>query len=166
MPTVISENSGKNQGTGKSLLIISAILTLIGFCAGLFAVQKGVFGTIAIDTHAEDPLTEPTFEMYDTDNIAFIEIDPIMVSLVDSGDIQYLRFRAHLEIFEEYKPEVTKLLPRIVDVLNGYLRALEIDDFRSPTALIRLRGQMLHRVQIVVGRNRVRDLLIMEFVLN
>jgi flagellar FliL protein len=33
-------------------------------------------------------------------------------------------------------------------------------------ALTRLRGQMLRRVQIVVGKDRVRDLLIMDFVLN
>jgi len=32
--------------------------------------------------------------------------------------------------------------------------------------LLRLRSQMLRRVQVVTGEGRVRDLLIMEFVLN
>ena len=57
-------------------------------------------------------------------------------------------------------------MPRVVDVLNSYLRALEIDDLRGNAALVRLRAQMLRRVQTVIGRDRVNDLLIMEFVMN
>ena len=62
--------------------------------------------------------------------------------------------------------EVETVLPRVTDVLNSYLRALELDDLRDPLALTRLRAQMLRRIQVVVGKERVRDLLIMEFVLN
>jgi flagellar protein FliL len=57
-------------------------------------------------------------------------------------------------------------MPRIVDVLNGYLRAVEVREFEDPAALVRLRAQMLRRVQIVTGEGRVRDLLVTEFVLN
>ncbi|MFL9503735.1 flagellar basal body-associated FliL family protein [Rhodopseudomonas palustris] len=39
----------------------------------------------------------------------------------------------------------------------------EIED---PSAMARLRAQMLRRVQIVTGEGRVRDLLITEFVLD
>ena len=58
------------------------------------------------------------------------------------------------------------LLPRILDVLNGYLRAVETADLENPSALVKLRAQMLRRVQIVTGEGRVRDLLVTEFVLN
>jgi flagellar FliL protein len=62
--------------------------------------------------------------------------------------------------------EVTLLLPRIMDVLNGYLRAIDITQLEDPAALIRIRAHMLRRIQIVTGEGRVRDLLITEFVLN
>jgi len=58
------------------------------------------------------------------------------------------------------------LKPRIVDVLNGYLRAVTFAEMADPNALARLRGQMLRRIQVVTGEGRVKDLLIMEFVLN
>ena len=61
---------------------------------------------------------------------------------------------------------MTLLLPRIVDVMNGYLRALDAAELENPAALVRLRAQMLRRIQIVTGEGRVRDLLITEFVLN
>ena len=57
-------------------------------------------------------------------------------------------------------------MPRVIDVLNSYLRALEIGDIADAAALVRLRAQMLRRIQIVTGAGRVNDLLIMEFVLN
>ena len=56
--------------------------------------------------------------------------------------------------------------PRVMDVLNSYLRAVEVSDLEDPSALISLRAQMLRRIQLVTGEGRVRDLLIMEFVLS
>ena len=62
--------------------------------------------------------------------------------------------------------DVEAIKPRIIDVLNGYLRAVRVSDLEDPTVLIKLRSQMLRRVQVVTGPGYVRDLLIMEFVLN
>ncbi|MEO1000855.1 MAG: flagellar basal body-associated FliL family protein, partial [Pseudomonadota bacterium] len=57
-------------------------------------------------------------------------------------------------------------LPRILDVLNTFLRALHPSDLEDPSALPQLRGHMLRRIQIVTGEGRVRDLLVTEFVIN
>jgi len=65
-----------------------------------------------------------------------------------------------------YREDVEHLIPRIVDIMNGYLNALETADFQSPAIIVRLRSQLLRRVQVVTGYERVNDLLIMEFVLN
>ena len=53
-----------------------------------------------------------------------------------------------------------------MDVLNSYLRAVAVSDLEDPSALVSLRAQMLRRIQLVTGEGRVRDLLIMEFVLS
>ena len=63
-------------------------------------------------------------------------------------------------------PRSSGLMPRVLDVLNTYLRAVEVRDLEEPAALARLRAQMLRRIQVVTGEGRVRDLLIAEFVLN
>ncbi len=57
-------------------------------------------------------------------------------------------------------------MPRVLDVLNTYLRAVEVRDLEEPSSLARLRAQMLRRIQVVTGEGRVRDLLISELVLN
>lgn len=99
-------------------------------------------------------------------DIAFVPVDPLVISLGEEGRARHLRFASQLEVSSEFQEEVTHLMPRILDVLNGYLRAVEVHELEDPTALIRLRAQMLRRVQIVTGDGRVRDLLVSEFVLN
>ncbi|WP_158263535.1 flagellar basal body-associated FliL family protein [Aliiruegeria haliotis] len=97
---------------------------------------------------------------------SFVELEPIVVSLGTANKTRHLRFRAHVEVGNENGDVVVALMPRILDVLNGYLRAVDIPELERPSSLIRLRAQMLRRVQLVAGESNVRDLLITEFVLN
>lgn len=112
------------------------------------------------------PPEKVTPEQEKLSGIAFVPLEPLVISLGENGRNQHLRFAAHLEVAKAYADEVQMLQPRILDVLNGYLRAVDLKDLEDPTALIRLRAQMLRRLQIVTGEGRVRDLLITEFVLN
>jgi flagellar FliL protein len=98
--------------------------------------------------------------------IAFVPVEPILVTLPPGSRSRHLRFASQLEVAQGHESEVAGLMPRILDVLNGYLRAIDLRDLEDPAALVRLRAQMLRRVQIVTGEGRVRDLLVTEFVLN
>ncbi len=145
----------------KLPLIIGVVLMLVGGGGGFFAVYSGMlFGQ---ETHAEEAPDTPVKDMPD---IAFVELAPMTVSLLENGQSRHLRFQAQLETPGQFQGDVEKLLPRIVDVLNSYLRAVELEDLKDAAALVKLRAQMLRRVQIVVGDGRINDLLIMEFVLN
>lgn len=99
-------------------------------------------------------------------DIAFVPVDPVIVSLGPQSGGRHLKFTAQLEVAAAYQAEVAHLMPRILDVLNGYLRAVEIAALEDRSAMTRLRAQMLRRVQIVTGEGRVRDLLVTEFILN
>lgn len=146
----------------KLPLLLGVVLALVGAGGGYFGVSMGLL-TSPAETEAHDE-TMPTPSALP--DIAFVEVDPIMISLTGSQNVKHLRFRTQLEVDAAYREDVEHVLPRVTDVLNGYLRALEITDLEDPMALIRIRSQMLRRVQLVVGQGRVRDLLIMEFVLN
>ncbi len=98
--------------------------------------------------------------------LAFVPLDPIMISLSPGASARHLRFSAQLEVEPGMAAEVAAMSPRIVDTLNAYLRAVDARDLENPAALQRLRAQMLRRVQVVAGPGRVRDLLVAEFILN
>ena len=143
----------------KKGLIVGLALALVGAGGGFMAVKSGLV--------LPAPQPEPTeSEIQALPAVGFVAIEPLVVTLGPTSRSKHLTFEAQLEVAEGYEEDVRKVLPRVIDVLNGYLRAVDIAELEDPSALIRLRAQMLRRIQIVTGEGRVRDLLIMEFVLN
>ena len=147
----------------KLPLILGLVLALAGGGGGFYAVYSGML--LGGESHAETDHAEEVVEVADMPDVTFVPVDPLVISLDGAGN-SHLRFRAQLEVRSAYRSEVEHLMPRVVDVLNGYLRAVDLSDLANNAALVRLRAQMLRRVQIVTGGDRVSDLLIMEFVLN
>ncbi|MEP0699697.1 MAG: flagellar basal body-associated FliL family protein [Lentilitoribacter sp.] len=154
----------EEEKSSKMPLIIGLVLALVGGGGGFFATSQGFI--LAPESKAEEHEEEAPKEMSKAEGIAFVPMDPLTVSMSPNSSYKHLLFRGELEVAEDYEDEVTTILPRIVDVLNSYLRALEISDIEEAASLTRLRSQMLRRVQVVAGPGRVNDLLIMEFVLN
>jgi len=157
----IEEEGSKKKS--KMPLIIGLVLALAGGGGGFFAVQSGMLFADPVVAKTEADSHEDVPPLPD---IVFVPMDPLVINLGKGARNQYLRFRAELEVNGPFETEVITLLPRVMDVLNGYLRAVDMHDLQDPSALIRLRSQMLRRIQIVTGEGRVKDLLIMEFVLN
>ena len=147
------------RGGKKKLILISLALALAGAGGGYFGAGMLGGGT------SEETETPPPAATIPAPG-AFLPIDPIIISLGASSPNRHLSFRAQLEVPTAAAAEVTALMPRIVDVLNSYLRAVDVREFDSPHGLVRLRAQMLRRVQLIVGDGKVSDLLVMEFVLN
>ncbi len=161
MADTASEPDDPPKKTSKLPLILGLLLALVGGGGGFYATFSGLL--MGGESH-EEAAHEPQVE--GLPDVAFVPVEPMIVSLTPGVTNQHLRFRANLEVPSQYQQDVTQLLPRVVDVLNGYLRALELRDLQNPASLTRLRAQMLRRIQIVTGEGRVSDLLIMEFVLN
>lgn len=148
--------------SSKKPMMIGLILALIGGGGGFYATWSGMI--LGSESHAEEVHAEEKEHAAPT--TAFVPIDQLVVSLNSESSARHLVFRAELEVPQNYQEEVQTLLPRVVDVFNSYLRALDPGDFEDPSALTRLRAQLLRRVQVVTGQGRVNDLLVMEFVLN
>lgn len=142
-------------------LILGLVLAGAGGGGGFFAVQSGLLGGESAAPEKAEMKDVAPFE-----DVAFVPLEPIFVALGPTAQAESLRFRAELEVPKPYEADVLGILPRIVDVLNGYLRAVDPVELEEPTTLMRLRAQMLRRVQVVAGEGRIRDLLVMEFVVN
>ena len=143
---------------GKGGLIVALAGAMIAGGGGFAATYLGVFdGLLAGGGHA----VESPGKSY-----RFVPLDTLVVTLGPQARSQALRMTAQLEVAPEAEEAVTEMVPRILDVLNGYLRAVDEDELEDPASLALLRAQMLRRIQVVVGDGLVRDLLILEFILN
>jgi len=157
------EGAGKKKG-GKGTIIGIALAAILGG-GGFYASYSGMIPGLG-GGGGEEVAEKPKEVMVATVVAEFVPIDRMIISLGSANAAKHLNFGAALEVEAEFKEEVTLLLPRILDVLNTYLRAVELRDIENPAAMTRLRAQMLRRVNIVTGEGRVNDLLITEFVLN
>jgi flagellar protein FliL len=158
MADAVATTDDAPKKKSKKPLLIGVVLALLLGGGGFYATYSGLlFG------HAEAHAVEGAEALPD---IAFVPVEPVVISLGGAAEGRHLRFTSQIEVEAHYAADVTLLLPRILDVLNGYLRALEVAELEDPAALVRMRAQLLRRIQVVTGQGRVRDLLITEFVLN
>ena len=142
----------------RRILPLVAGLVLAGLLGGggFFAVRSGLLPVPSLPATGGAPAAA----------VAFVPVPTIVVPMGSGARPRHLRFTAQLEVPTAKAGEVARLMPRILDVLNGYLRAIEIADVEDRAGIFRLRAQMLRRVQIVAGAGRVTDLLVTEFILN
>lgn len=147
----------------KVPLIIGLALAMAGGGGGFYATFSGMVLGAEVPGSKEEGEMAPVKIGHD---VEYVAVEQLVISMRSPSNAKHLVFRAHLEVAPKAKEEVEKLLPRVVDVLNSYLRALEPADLEDSSSLTRLRAQMLRRVQVVTGLGKVNDLLIMEFVLN
>ena len=158
---------------GKKPLIIGVVLMIIGGIGGYFATSSGLI-PLSREAPTEENENRPTQQdasdieqaVEPLPDIEYVALDPVVVTMIHTEQVFNLRFRAQLEVNAPYKEDVEKITPRIIDVLNSYLRALEIEDFKDGFALTKIRGQLLRRFQAVAGKGRIRDVLVMDFTLN
>ncbi len=146
-------------------ILLAAVALAATMGSATFAVSL-LMGT---RTHEpEEALGQPNKDdqtLIKTQPFIFIPLEPVLVTLGVEGNGQQLRFEGYLEVSESQKEQVNAQMPRIMDALNTYLRAVAYEDLQEPASLIKLRIQMLRRAQMAIGEGAVKDLLISKFIL-
>lgn len=148
---------------GKAGMIIALLLALMAGGGGFYAAVSGMLpigGSEETQGAVEDEK-----ELKPLGDNIYIELDPLVVNIRSSSKYQLLKFSGQLEVKPEHAADIEKIKPRLMDVMNTYLNALEAARFEDPIALIKLRSQILRRLQLISGDGRIEDLLIMEFIL-
>ena len=146
----------------KKVLMIAApalLLILGGGGAGAYFLMKAP-DEHAGAAHEEDvPLTPP--------KVAFSDMQDILVNIQSSdGTPAYLKLGVSLELEdEEQKAALEPLMPRITDQFQAYLRELRLDDLKGSAGVLRLKEELLRRVNVAAAPYKVRDVLLKEMII-
>ena len=144
-------------------VIIVALLALLSAGGGFAGVTLGLIPNLLAP---QDQSQDMVPDLSGLGKYSFVPIPVTTLTLTGSDEFKLLRIMAELEVHPDAASAVADLMPRILDVMNGYLRALDTSELVAPYALQDIRRQLLRRVQIVTGPNVVNDLLVTEFLLN
>ncbi len=173
MTDATAEGAETPAKSGKAGLIIGVVLALAGAAGGYYLTTSGLLpigsgghADAPSDTHGEKADTQSGHgSATDLSDVGFVDLPPVIVA-VNIDESRHLKFHAQLEVAAGHVREVEQMTPRIMDVMNSYLRAIDLSDLEDSMALVRIRGHLQRRIGMVVGPERVRDVLVMEFVLN
>jgi len=148
----------------RLLPLLAGVVAMAAAAGGSFyAVRSGLlFAPEA--AHEGDGGEVPPLP--DAAEVAFIPIEPLIVSLGDQSSGRHLRFAAQIEVAAAHQEDMLRIAPRFVDAINTYLRATDPGLLADPNALPRIRAHLLRRLQLIAGEGRVRDVLVTEFVVN
>ena len=95
----------------------------------------------------------------------FVPMDPLVVTLGPEAAAKYLKITMSIEAEKGKEGDVSSLMPKLRDVINGYLRAVDESDLAEPSNMSRIRAQMLRRLQLVAPDAGIANILITDFVL-
>jgi flagellar protein FliL len=104
------------------------------------------------------PLTPP--------QVAFSDVPDILVNIQSSdGTPAYLKLSLSLEMDNDLeKTGMTALMPRLVDQFQSYLRELRVDDLKGSEGVLRLKEELLRRVNASAAPYKVRDVLLKQMI--
>jgi len=159
---------------GSKLILFAALAAVLLGGASFYAVHSGLVvlpftaDAMPAQENAEQGGAPAPMLAREEDGPlpAFVALEPMVISLGPEAEAEHLKLRLEIEVAPEASDAVAALRPRIADVLNGFLRAVDERVLAEPRAMARLRAQMLRRVQLVTPQGATRDLLVQEFVLN
>lgn len=160
---VVDESAGEaavKSGGGKRRLLligVGALVVVLGAGAGGYfsGLLDGILGSKTAETENSEVAAAPP---------VFYALPEILVSL-NTGERRstFLKANISLELVKaEDQQSVERLLPRIIDYCQVYLRELRIDEVRGSAGSFRLREELLRRISAAVAPVTVRDVLFNE----
>ena len=175
---VPAEGAAKKKSKKKLIIILAAIILLLGGGAGAY-FGGFVGGKKADDAQAADAgdAAAPTKgekakakgkdkEAADTAGV-FDDLPDVLVNLDNSGrQAHFLKIKISLEVAtKEDQVALDKVMPRVMDQFQTYLRELRTDDLKGAAGIYRLRQELLNRVSAAAAPIEVRDVLFRELLI-
>jgi flagellar FliL protein len=161
----MGDSAPVRQGGGRNnlVLILLPILLIVG--AGAGAYFTGLLDPLLHPKHKE-AVAAPEEKPQEVQAAIFYDLPEILVNLNTSGRKQnFLKIRVSLELGSPLEvPKVESVMPRIIDDFQVYLRELRIEDLQGSAGILRLREELLNRVNNEVKPAKINDVLFKEML--
>jgi flagellar protein FliL len=180
------EAPARKKFSGKKLVlfIILPLLLILGggaaaFFAGVFTpseteASEDSHGEAKPDAHGKpdakaDAHGAPAKDGHGAPGAGgvFFNVPDMVVNLNSTGRRpSFLKISISVEVGrQEDVPEIEKVMPRIVDNFQVYLRELRLEDLRGSAGIYRLREELLLRVGVAAHPVQVKDVLFREMLI-
>ncbi|MEI9990222.1 MAG: flagellar basal body-associated FliL family protein [Rhizomicrobium sp.] len=149
---------------GNKLILFGGIGALVLLLGGGGAAYWFLFADAPKPTELAAGAPEPLPAT--PPNIAYFDVPDIIVNIQGADAAPaYLKLSVSLELDNaEEKAGIQALMPRVVDQFQGYLRELRMDDLKGSAGIVRLKEELLRRINTSAAPYRVRDVLLKQMI--
>lgn len=158
--TEASEEPVKTSGKRKLLLLaIPLLLLLVG--GGLS------FAGFLPNPLAKEKPADPAAEAERSETPVYVDV-PELVANLNTGTKKagYVKMTVRIEVLGSSDAEkVRAQMPRVLDVIQTYLREMRPDELRGSAGVYRLREELLVRANAAVAPARVHDILFTQMLI-
>jgi flagellar FliL protein len=153
------EAAPRRRWSGKRLALVIGIPLLLGV-AGAGVYFSGLLGKSPATADSAPAKKPPPTES------VYIDLPEILVNLEPTGKQQrFLKTQISLEVGSNQDADaLKKVMPRLIDQFQTYLRGLRVDDLHGSSGVYRLRQELLARFAEVSEPVEIRDVLFRELL--
>jgi flagellar FliL protein len=162
------EKEVKKKG-GKLKLIILLVLVLAvlgggGFAAWKFYFQPKMAGEATAEATAEGEGQKAAAEAPASGG-QLVTLDSFVVNLSDPMGRRYLKTTMDVEVADSAAAaELTAAMPKVKDTLLLLLSSKSFEEISSMDRKIELKNQIVERLNLIIGKGKVRKVYFTEFV--
>ena len=154
----------------KKLMVAGGLVVVLGGGGGAYYFLGG---SAPADEHAEGAPAagghgggHGAASELPSEHAAFLDVPDIVVNIQTADSTPaYLKLSVSLELDSaEARTAIEPVMPRVVDQFQTYLRELRVDDVRGSMGVMRLKEELLRRVNLAAAPTPVRDVLLKEMI--
>jgi flagellar protein FliL len=152
------EAAPKPSKKKKILIALVLVLAIAGGVTGfMIKKQKDKKAAEAAEAESKDA----------TPKAIFHDMDEMIVNLNTEGkNVSFMKIKIILEISKKDDLDaVQKMMPKITDVFQMYMRELRPSDMQGSVGLYRLKEELLLRINKIVHPAQVNDILFKEVLI-
>ena len=158
----LDENLPRKKLSGKKLILFIVLPIVL-----LLAAGAGVYFSGLLSPKKEEHHEEPKPEEKESAVPIFYDVPDMLINLNTTGRRPtFLKINISLQISREAdRGELDRVMPRIIDNFQVYLRELRLEDLRGSAGMYRLREELLTRVTAAAQPVRIKDVLFKEMLI-
>lgn len=160
------EAEGAEAAAPKKRKLLSGKRLVVGGGALLVVIVAGAYMTGMLDSFLGGEKQEDPAAAAQAQSAVYYDLPDMLVNLSTTGNRpSYLKLSVSLELADNGAVlQLEKLLPRIIDNFQVYLRELRPEDLSGSAGVYRLKEELLARVNTAVYPVVVRDVLFKEML--
>jgi len=155
----------------QKLIVAGGLLVVLAGGGGAYYFLGG---SAAPEEHAEGAPAEAAHGAHGAaapselppEHAAFFDVPDIVVNIQTADSTPaFLKLAVALELDNvEARAAIEPVMPRVIDQFQTYLRELRVEDVRGSMGVMRLKEELLRRVNLAAAPTPVRDVLLKEMI--